>query len=77
MQKVNTQPEVVSDTVNVTVKDQSLAEVIKAVEAKYLGHVLTEAGGNKTKAAELAGISRDAFRRKLALYSIKAVYCVD
>lgn len=62
--------------VEVDMRGRSLADVIKAVEALYLGHVLTEAGGNKRRAADLAGLAPDTFRKKLALYEIRAVFCV-
>lgn len=57
-------------------RGRSLADVIKAVEARYLGHVLTESGGNKAKAADLAGLAPDTFRKKLKLYEIRAVFRV-
>ncbi|GHE03728.1 Fis family transcriptional regulator [Defluviimonas sp. 20V17] len=63
-------------TVQVCLEGRPLSDVIKEVEAAYLGHVLTKADGNKTKAAELAGVATDTFRKKLSLYRIRAVFRV-
>jgi DNA-binding protein Fis len=40
---------------------RTLAEV----EAEYISNVLTEADGNKTRAAEILGIDRKTLREKL------------
>lgn len=54
--------------------DAPLASVIKEVERRYLERVLTLAGGNNTKAAEIAGMSHETFRKKVARYTVQAVY---
>ena len=51
-----------------------LSSVIKEVERRYLERALTLASGNKIKAAAIAGVSHDTFRKKLARYTIQAVY---
>ncbi|WP_227271216.1 helix-turn-helix domain-containing protein [Roseobacter weihaiensis] len=70
------QPTVEAHAMQIDMAGRTLADVIKDVEARYLGHVLTEAGGNKRKAADLAGLAPDTFRKKLSLYSIRAVFSV-
>ncbi|MQQ09082.1 hypothetical protein GFB49_11505 [Epibacterium sp. SM1979] len=50
---------------------QTLPQVIMEVERIYLEYVLTQAGGNRTKAAELAGLSNTTLRDKLARYTVK------
>ncbi|MBW4709597.1 hypothetical protein KX928_17560 [Roseobacter sp. YSTF-M11] len=72
----SSQPTVEAKTMKIDMAGRTLADVIKSVEANYLGHVLTEAGGNKRKAADLAGLAPDTFRKKLSLYSIRAVFSV-
>lgn len=54
--------------------DAPLSTVLQEVERVYLGHVMTKAGGNKVKAAEMAGVARDTFRKKVDRYTVKAVF---
>lgn len=54
--------------------DAPLVRVLQDVERRYLERALTLSSGNKTKAAKIAGMSHDAFRKKVARYTIQAVY---
>lgn len=55
-------------------RGKPMAEAIKELERTYIAYALTQAGGNKTKAAEIAGQTKDAFHRRCNLYSIRAVF---
>jgi DNA-binding protein Fis len=60
--------------IQIDLAGRALSDVIKEVEACYLSHVMTEADGNKTHAAERAGLGLDTFRRKLQRYTVRTVY---
>lgn len=62
-------------TINLT--KRSLSQVIKEVEAVYLSHVLTQTAGNKARAANLAGMTLDTFRRKINTYTISTVWYLE
>ncbi|PYG32393.1 helix-turn-helix domain-containing protein [Pelagimonas varians] len=64
-------------TVTINLQKQSLAEVQKSVELKYLELALTETDGNKTHAANIAGITVLTLRRKLERYNVKKVYTLE
>jgi len=51
-----------------------LSTVMQEVERLYLSHAMTLAQGNKTKAAEISGMSRDTFNKKVERYTVQAVY---
>lgn len=54
-----------------------LSCVLQEVERLYLAHVMTVANGNKCKAADLAGLSRNTFHRKIACYSQRAIITLE
>jgi DNA-binding NtrC family response regulator len=55
---------------------QAKTRVIAEFEKRYLSGVLSAAGGNVTKAAQLVGKERRAFGRLLKKHDIdKSVYC--
>ncbi len=45
--------------------------VVEQVEYPLLESVMSRAGGNQTKAAQMLGISRSTLRKKLAHYAIE------
>jgi len=49
---------------------QNLLELVEGVERREIGKALHQAQGNKTKAAEMLGISRFTLQRKLEKYEI-------
>lgn len=58
-------------------RGKPLAEAMRELERTYIAYALTQADGNKTKAAQIAGQTKDAFHRRCRLYSIRSVYrCV-
>ena len=69
-----TQEPAISGVVTLDLRDKPMAEVIQELERNYISYVLTQSGGNKTKAATLAGMAKDAFHRRCNLYSIRAVF---
>lgn len=62
------------DVIAISVDGRALTEVIKEVEAKYFSYVMTKERGNKTHAAERAGLSIQTFRRKISNYNIRTVF---
>ncbi|MBT8169896.1 helix-turn-helix domain-containing protein [Falsiruegeria litorea] len=54
--------------------DRSLSHFMKEAEAKYLSYVMTAAGGNKSKASEMAGVARDTFQKKIQRYTVRAIF---
>jgi two-component system, NtrC family, response regulator HydG len=50
--------------------DIALGRSLKAVERQMIIRTLTEAGGNRTHAAEILGISRRTLQLKLKEYGI-------
>jgi DNA-binding protein Fis len=71
MNSQNTTPKPLDITV---CTDTPLVNVIKEVERLYLEQVLTLTAGNKRKAAEIAGLSHETFRKKVARYTVQTVY---
>ena len=53
-------------TVEININGMTFAQAQKALEAAYMGHVLTATRFNQTKAARLAGMSYNAFRERVA-----------
>jgi transcriptional regulator with GAF, ATPase, and Fis domain len=49
-----------------------LGELVKSVESREIQKALQRSGGNKTRAADLLGISRFTLQRKLDKYGIRA-----
>jgi Fis family transcriptional regulator, factor for inversion stimulation protein len=45
--------------------------VLVSVERPLIEVVLTQAGGNQTKAAEILGLNRNTLRKKMHVYGIK------
>ena len=54
--------------------DAPLSKVLQEVERLYLASAMTKTGGNRTKAARIAGVSRETFNKKLGHYKVKAKY---
>ncbi len=57
--------------------DAPLSIVLQEVERLYLARVMTLANGNKCKAADLAGLHRNTFNRKLSCYTQKATFSLE
>ena len=64
----------IADDVNMLVGDESsfrdLGELVESVETREISKALRRAGGNKTRAAKVLGISRFALQRKMDKYNI-------
>lgn len=56
--------------IHLDLDQQTLPQVMMEVERLYLEHALSQAGGNRTKAAQLAGVSNTTLRDKLARYTV-------
>lgn len=65
------------DVISIDLVGRPLSTIIKEVEAAYFSHILTETGGNKTHAAERAGMTLETFRRKIRAYSIRTVFHIE
>lgn len=64
----------VSGVLTLDLRNKPMSELLQELERNYISYVLTQSGGNKTKAATLAGMAKDAFHRRCNLYSIQAVF---
>lgn len=51
-----------------------LSDVIQTVERQYICAVLNAAGGNKARAARMAGLTYQTFTRKLAGLNLRVTY---
>lgn len=51
---------------SITIEGRTFAQAMRDLEAAYIGHVLTQARFNQTKAAKLAGMSYNAFRERVS-----------
>ncbi|HMS17945.1 MAG TPA: helix-turn-helix domain-containing protein, partial [Planctomycetota bacterium] len=50
---------------------QDLGELVEAIEVREITRALARADGNKSRAAELLGITRFTLQRKLDKYGLK------
>jgi len=76
MKQLTSNDENNSDVLEINFSGKRLSDAIKEVEGLYFSYVMTRAQGNKAKAARLAGMCDDTFRKKIRNYEIKAVYVV-
>ena len=61
-------------TIALSIADRPLSDVIQHVEKSYLCAVLNAAGGNKAKAARMAGLTYRTFARKVASLNLRVIY---
>ncbi|MCA9321077.1 MAG: sigma 54-interacting transcriptional regulator, partial [Planctomycetes bacterium] len=68
-------PSHIQEQVELLVGEESgfhdLGELVEAIESREIGKAMRRARGNKTRAAELLGISRFALQRKMDKYKIE------
>ena len=53
-------------------ENSTLAHVTSEAEKKYIERILKSTNGNKTRAAEILGISRKSLWEKIKAYKIKS-----
>lgn len=53
---------------------QPLSKVLEDIERRYLEAALTQTRGNQARAAGIAGVTAETFRKKIARYRVRAVY---
>lgn len=63
--------------ISIEINDRPLSAILMEAEKTYLAYALTRAGGNKAKAARIAGVADDTFRKKVGRYQVKAIYVLD
>ena len=64
------------DSLHIHLGSKKFDAIKKEVEAALLGHYMTQACGNKRRAAEIAGLSYDRFNRMMENYTVKSVFRV-
>jgi DNA-binding protein Fis len=74
MTEYNRDTELSDTEIHLDMANRRLSCVMKEVEARYLSHVLTQAGGNNMRAADNAGLAYQTFRRKVQNYKVETVY---
>ena len=61
----------------IKLENQTLSAIMRECERRYLEHVLTQTGGNKTRAAQMAGVSLPTFREKVSRYAVRATFVLE
>lgn len=60
--------------IELQIDGRPLSEVIQTVERHYICTVLNAAGGNKSRAAKMAGLTYQTFIRKLNALNLRVTY---